>query len=51
VASAAVRAQAFPNRLVRVIIGFPAGGPLDQHARLWSEPLAKRLGQPVIVDH
>jgi tripartite-type tricarboxylate transporter receptor subunit TctC len=50
-APAATCAQAFPNRPVRVIIGFPAGGPLDQHARLWSEPLAKRLGQPVIVDY
>jgi tripartite-type tricarboxylate transporter receptor subunit TctC len=45
------RAQAFPSRPVRVIVGFPAGGPLDQHARLWSEPLAKLLGQPVIVDY
>jgi tripartite-type tricarboxylate transporter receptor subunit TctC len=46
-----VRAQAFPSKPVRVIIGFPAGGPLDAHARLWSEPLAKLLGQPVIVDY
>jgi tripartite-type tricarboxylate transporter receptor subunit TctC len=50
-APVASRAQAFPNRPVRVVIGFPAGGPLDQHARLWSEPLAKILGQPVIVDY
>jgi tripartite-type tricarboxylate transporter receptor subunit TctC len=48
---AAARAQAFPNRPVRVVIGFPAGGPLDQHARLWSEPLARVLGQPVLIDY
>lgn len=41
----------FPSRPLRVIIGFPAGGPLDQHARLWSEALARVLGQPVIVDY
>jgi tripartite-type tricarboxylate transporter receptor subunit TctC len=36
---------------VKLIIGFPAGGPLDAHARLWSEPLSRLLGQQVIVDY
>ncbi len=48
----AVRAQtAFPSRPVRVVIGFPAGGPLDQHARLWGEALGRALGQTVLVDY
>ncbi len=46
-----VAAQAFPTKPVRVVLGFPAGGPLDQHARLLSERLAKELGQPVVMDY
>jgi tripartite-type tricarboxylate transporter receptor subunit TctC len=47
----AAHAQAFPNRPVRIVIGFPAGGPLDAHARLWADALSKLLGQPVLVDY
>ena len=32
---------AFPDKPVKILIGFPPGGPLDAHARL----LADRLGQ------
>lgn len=42
---------AFPEKPIRVVIGFPAGGPLDQHARLLSERLQAVLGQPVIIDY
>ncbi len=42
---------AFPDKPIRVVIGFPAGGPLDQHARLLSERLQAVLGQPIIVDY
>jgi len=44
-------AQAFPVKPVRIVIGFPAGGPLDQHARLLSDRLQAQLGQPVIIDY
>ena len=44
-------AQAFPVKPVRIVIGFPAGGPLDQHARLLSDRLQAHLGQPVIIDY
>ena len=47
----AVASAAFPDKPIRVVIGFPAGGPLDQHARLLSERLQAVLGQPVIIDY
>ena len=50
--SAAAQAQQpFPSKPVRVVIGFPAGGPLDQHARLLTDKLQGVLGQPIIVDY
>ena len=42
---------AFPDKPVKVIIGFPAGGPLDQHARLITDKLQAVLGQPVLIDY
>ena len=42
---------AFPTKPIRVVIGFPAGGPLDQHARLLSERLQHVLGQPIVIDY
>jgi tripartite-type tricarboxylate transporter receptor subunit TctC len=41
----------WPQKPIKIVIGFPAGGPLDAHARLWSEPLSKALGQPVVIDY
>jgi tripartite-type tricarboxylate transporter receptor subunit TctC len=41
----------FPNKPIRLVIGFPAGGPLDQHARLLTDKLQAVLGQPVVVDY
>ncbi len=38
-------------RPLKVVIGFPAGGPLDLHARLLAERLEAVLGQNVIVDY
>jgi tripartite-type tricarboxylate transporter receptor subunit TctC len=44
-------AWAFPTKPIRVVMGFPAGGPLDQHARLLTDRLQTHLGQPVLVDY
>src|SRR5262249_10249604 len=44
------RAQAFPTRPLRWVIGFPAGGGTDLVARLMGQLLSERLGQPVIVE-
>ena len=42
---------AFPEKPIRVVIGFPAGGPLDQHARLLADRLQAVLGQPILIDY
>jgi tripartite-type tricarboxylate transporter receptor subunit TctC len=44
-------APSVAGKPIKIIIGFPAGGPLDAHARLLTEELGKRLGQPVIIDY
>jgi tripartite-type tricarboxylate transporter receptor subunit TctC len=44
------RAQIYPVRPIRIIVPFPAGGPVDVMARLISQKLSANLG-PVIVDN
>ena len=44
-------AVAFPDKPVRIVMGFPAGGPLDQHIRLLSDRLQAQLGQPIVIDY
>ena len=51
VAASTLACAAFPDKPIRVVIGFPAGGPLDQHARLLAERLQAVLGQPIIIDY
>lgn len=43
--------QAWPTRTVRIVVGFPAGSSPDLTARTLAEPLAKALGQLVIVEN
>lgn len=46
------QAQAnYPNKPIRLVVGFPAGGPTDVVARAFGEFAARSLGQPVVVDN
>lgn len=44
-------AQAFPDRPVTLVIPFAAGGPTDVVARMMAVPMAKSLGQQVVVEN
>ena len=45
------RAQAFPTRPVRLVVGYPPGGPTDIVARLIGQYLSDRLGQPFVIEN
>jgi len=45
------RAQAYPTRPVRIIVGIPAGSATDIAARLIGQWLSERLGQPFIIEN
>ena len=45
------RAQAYPSRPVRLIVGFAAGGAFDIMARLIGQWLSERLGQPFVIEN
>ena len=51
VCSAPAAAQGYPERPVRMIVPFPAGGGSDTAGRAISERLSERLGQPVVVEN
>src|SRR5262249_21110405 len=51
VASRIARAQAYPTRPVRIVVGFPAGGATDITARLMAQWLSDRLGQQFVIEN
>lgn len=48
---AAMGAQAFPDKPIRLIVPYAAGSASDIVARAFTEPLGRAIGQPVIVDN
>jgi tripartite-type tricarboxylate transporter receptor subunit TctC len=49
--SSIARAQAYPSRPVRILVGFPAGGTNDIYARIAGQLLSERLGQSFIIEN
>jgi len=47
----AATAQEFPNRVIKMVVPYPAGGPTDVIARIVAEEMGKSLGQNVIVEN
>jgi tripartite-type tricarboxylate transporter receptor subunit TctC len=50
-AAGAAQAQTYPDRLIRMIVPFPPGGPVDTIARIVTQSLPPILGQTVIIEN
>src|SRR5580693_78120 len=44
-------AQTYPTRPIKLLVAYPPGGASDLIARLVADALARRLGQPVVVEN
>jgi len=44
-------AQSYPDRLIKIVVPYPPGGPADVAARLVTQPLSTKLGQSVIIEN
>jgi tripartite-type tricarboxylate transporter receptor subunit TctC len=44
-------AQTWPDHPIRLVVVFPAGGPTDIIARVVSQAMSERLGQPIVIEN
>jgi tripartite-type tricarboxylate transporter receptor subunit TctC len=51
IVSPLAHAQAYPAKPVRLLVGFPAGGPTDIVSRILAPKLSEGLGQPIVVEN
>jgi tripartite-type tricarboxylate transporter receptor subunit TctC len=50
IGTADMSAQTYPNRAIRIVHGFAAGGAADTLSRIMADGLSRQLGQTIIVD-
>lgn len=50
-AAPSVAQERYPVNTIKLVVGFPAGGPMDTGARIVMDQLARRLGVPIIVEN
>ncbi|OUM00886.1 bugT protein [Variovorax sp. JS1663] len=50
-AGAAAAEPGYPSQPIKLMVPWPAGGGVDTTARMISEPLAQKLGQPIVIDN
>jgi tripartite-type tricarboxylate transporter receptor subunit TctC len=50
-ACVAVSAQPYPNKPIKVVVGYSAGGAVDAVARAVGQALSTSLGQPLVVEN
>jgi tripartite-type tricarboxylate transporter receptor subunit TctC len=49
--ASSVHAQNYPNKPIRFLVGFGAGGPTDVIARILGNAMSQSLGQPIVVEN
>ena len=49
--SSALAAEEFPNRSIKFVVPFPAGGPSDFISRVLTEKMASLLGQSIVIEN